>query len=70
MRGLYTAARRKDVKTLTSLLQKGVSHNVYDENVCCHEKKRERECEEEREEEGGEMRERESLAHFSSLLEC
>ena len=32
-RALLTAARKKDVKTLTSLLQKGVCPNVYD-NVC------------------------------------
>ena len=58
-RALRTAAEKKDVKTLTSLLRKGVFPNVHD-NVCRHEKKRERECEEEREEEeGGEMRERE-----------
>ena len=69
-RALVTAAEKKDVETLTSLLQKGVCNNVYD-NVCGHEKKREKECEEEKEEEeGGEMREREGLAHFlfSSLI--
>ena len=32
-RALLTAAR-KDVETLTSLLEKGVCPNVYDGNVC------------------------------------
>ena len=32
-RALCTAAREKDAKTLTSLLEKGVCPNVYD-NVC------------------------------------
>ena len=69
-RALLTSAWKKDVETLTSLLQKGVCPNVYHELVCWHGKKRERECKEEREEEeGGKMRERESLAHiFSSLI--
>ena len=48
-RDLCTATLLKDVEKLTSLL-----HNVHDD-VCQHEKKRERECEEVREEdEGGE----------------
>ena len=38
-RALLTAAEKKDVKTLTSLLQKGVCPNV--NGVCRHEKKRE-----------------------------
>ena len=33
-RALCTAAEKKDVMTLTSLLQKGVCPNVYDGNVC------------------------------------
>ena len=33
-RALCTAAEEKDVETLTSLLQKGVCHNVYDGRVC------------------------------------
>ena len=63
-RALCAAALKKNVKILTSLLQKGVCPNIYD-HVCWHEMKRE--CEEEKEEEeGGEMRERESLFIFSS----
>ena len=41
-RALLTAAGEKDVKTLTSLLQKGVCPNVYDSRVFYNEK-RERE---------------------------
>ena len=33
-KALFTAAIRKDVETLTSLLQKGVYPNVYDGTVC------------------------------------
>ena len=33
-RTLLMAAREMDVKTLTSLLQKGVCPNVYDKEVC------------------------------------